>query len=154
MLSLELCFIFVPHETFKKSLDELMNCCKHNTGMKLSKTLQLSLKKFAYKSAYLKGAIFGFGENTEAETETVLKISSLSNEEINAMDKNKVQVHNIRQERSESFFNHEISIHSKRNVDSASRQMVLNKFHDIRVSSRSFRTLSQPANEIKVLIWD
>ena len=88
------------------------------------------------------------------ETGTVLKMSGLSNEEINVMDKNKVQVHNIGEERSVGFFNHEISeisIHGKCNVNSASRKMVMNKSHKVMGSSRSFRTFLQPANEIKVL---
>ena len=48
-------------------------------------------------------------EKTQAETGTVCKISSFSNEEINVMDKNKVQVNNIGNERSVSFFTYEIS---------------------------------------------
>ena len=77
-------------------------------------------------------------KKTQAETGTVCKISSFSNEEINVMDKNKVQVNNIGNERSVSFFTYEISIRGKRKVDSASRKMVLNKSHDIMGSSRSF----------------
>ena len=73
------------------------------------------------------------------------------NEEINVIDKNKVQVHNTGEKRSVDFFNHEIIIRGKRNVDSASREMVLNKSHDIMGSSRSFKAFAQPANEIKFI---
>ena len=50
------------------------------------------------------------------------------------------------QERREvvGFFNPEISIHSKHNVGSPSRKMVLKKTHDIKGSSRSIRTFLQP----------
>ena len=67
------------------------------------------------------------------------------------IDKNKVQVHNIGEERSVGFFNHEISICGKRNVDPASRKMALNKSHGIMGSPKSFKTFLQSAKEIKVL---
>ena len=67
------------------------------------------------------------------------------------IDKNKVQVHNIGEERSVGFFNHQISICGKRNVDPASRKMALNKSHGIMGSPKSFKTFSQSAKEIKVL---
>ena len=62
-----------------------------------------------------------------------------------------MQVHNIGEEKSVGFFNHEISICSKRSVDSASRKMVLNMSHNIIGCSRSFRTFSRPGNQIKVV---
>lgn len=97
---------------------------------------------------YQKSAIFGFGEKAETQKETVLKISSLSNKEINVMDKNKVQVHNKEEERSVGFFNHDISICGKLNADSVSTKMVFNTSHNIMGSSRSFRTFSWPANQM------
>ena len=60
-------------------------------------------------------------------------------------------MHNIGEERSVRFFNHEICIRGKKNVESASRKMVLNKSYDIMSSARSFRPFLPQANEIKLL---
>ena len=82
MLSSEQCFNFVSKDVFKKSvldkvmLDELLSCCKQYPR-EIEQILQLSLKKFAHSFAYQKGAIFGFGENADDDTGSVLKISAL-----------------------------------------------------------------------------
>ena len=115
MLSFEQCFHFVLHEIFKILLpdkfilDELINCCKQYSH-DVKEILQLSLKMFTYGFTYQKAAIFKLGKNAEAGTGTVLKISSLSNEETNVMDENKVQVHNVGDERGVDIFNHDISV--------------------------------------------
>ena len=62
-----------------------MDCCKQYPR-EIEQILQLSLKKFAYGFSYQKGAIFGFGENADANTGSVLKISTLSKEEIEEID--------------------------------------------------------------------
>ena len=78
MLSLEPCFNFEPHGIFQKSLpdkvihDELMKCCKRYSH-EVKQILQLSLKKFAYRFAYQKGAIIGFGEKLRLKLELFLR---------------------------------------------------------------------------------
>ena len=67
------------------------------------------------------------------------------------MDRNKVQVHNIGEERSVGFFNYEIGIWGKKNIESASRKMVLNKSHDLLNRAASFRRFLPQAKEIKEL---
>ena len=72
----------------------------------------LSLKKFAQGFSHQKGAIFDFGEKANDDTGSVLKLSTLNEDEVEKM--NKVQVHNIGKERSVGFFNYEIGFRGKK----------------------------------------
>ena len=111
----------------------------------------LSLKKFAKGFAYQKGAIFGFGDQADDDTGCVLKISSLTPNEIENL--NTVQTHNIGEERSVGFFNYEIGLRGKKNVDAVSRKMILNKSKDLLSDGKKgeFRKYRKQAKEIKEL---
>ena len=68
--------------------------------------------KFVQGFWHQKGAIFGFGEKVNDDTGSVLKLSTLNEDEVEKM--NEVQVHNIGEERSVRFFNYEIGIRDKK----------------------------------------
>ena len=74
-----------------------MNCAIENYSHEIAQLLTLSLKKFAAGFALQKGAIFGFGDNAEKDTGTVLKISNLNDVEMKELDN--AQVHNLSEER-------------------------------------------------------
>ena len=112
----------------------------------------LSLKKFAQGFALQKGRIFGFGENANDDTGSVLKISALSAAELEEIDQNKIQVHNIGEERSVGLFNYEIGIRDKKNIEAASRKMILSKASDLlKKESCSLHRMRSQAKEIKEL---
>ena len=77
------------------------------------------MRKVAKCFAHEKGAIFGFSNQADDDTGSVPKISSLDNDEID--DLNNVQTPNIGEEKSVVFFNYEIGIRAKINVEAASR---------------------------------
>lgn len=82
--------------------------------------LKICLGEFASGFSHQKGAPFAFSSLKNNNTGTILSISNLTNEELTPTDK--VQVHNINQERSVEFINCEIDIHSKKNSDSVSKK--------------------------------
>ncbi|CAL4248580.1 unnamed protein product [Meganyctiphanes norvegica] len=55
--------------------------------------IKLILVKFADGFAHQKGAIFGFGNQKDDDTKSVLKISNLDQDSLNKL--NKVQIHNL-----------------------------------------------------------
>ena len=82
--------------------------------------LSISLQKFAKGFSHQKGAIFGFGENSNNDTGSVvrisrlLRISRLGETEIEHRSQSKVPVHNVGKERNVGFFNYEIEFRGKK----------------------------------------
>ena len=157
MMKYAQCFNFVSEAIFKKALpnkailDELFGCCQRYPT-EVEQILLLSLKKFAQGFALQKGRIFGFGENANDDTGSVLKISALSAAELEEIDQNKVQVHNIGEERSVGLFIYEIGIRGKKNIEAASRKMILRKASDLlKKESCSLHRMRSQAKEIKEL---
>ena len=108
------------------------------------------LKIFADGFEYQEGAILGFGERKDADTGTVTKISTLSEEKMEILDN--VQTHNLGQERNVGFVNYELGIRGKHNLEAASRKMVLNKSADlISHSGSQYKKFRKQAAEIKEL---
>ena len=75
------------------------------THVKSNKYCQSVFKSLLKVFSIKKGAIFGFGEQVNDDTGSVLKISELDEKKIEDMNQSKVPVHNIGEERSEGFFN-------------------------------------------------
>lgn len=92
-----------------------------------------------------RGAMFGFGPKAKYDTGKILK-----NEE-NRRKLNQAPVHNLNEERSVGFINHEIQIRGKRELESASRKLVLNKSINILVKfySNELKKKVKPAKKIK-----
>ena len=120
---------------------------EHST--EVVRLLKICLAEFAAGFALQKGAIFGFGEEANDDTGTVLKISNVSKEQLDVLDK--VQTHNLGEERSVGFVNYEIGIRGKGNLNCVSTKMVLNKSFDLLKSKGvpKFKKISPIVREIK-----
>ena len=82
---------------------------------------------FAEGFDYQKGAIFRLGPSSNMETNSVLKITNVDDETLDKMGKF-VPVHNLGEERNVGMVNYEIDICGKRNLASASRKIVINRY--------------------------
>ncbi len=111
--------------------------------------LKVLLPRLAEGFSIQRGAIFGFGPNSNDETGTLLKVSSAS--EAKRQKLNKAPIHNVSEERSVGFINYELSIRGKRFLESASKKMVLNKSIDILEQSNpnDFKKFIKPSKEVK-----
>ena len=108
--------------------------------------VKLFLTTFAEGLSIQKGAIFGFGPKSDDDTGTLLKISS-----VEIFEKlNKVEIHNLGEERSVGYINYELQIRGKANLECASKQMILNKGRDL-IKSQDLSKLKKPAQKIKEL---
>ena len=147
---------FISPDVFKESLPD-KNLLDHLSSMMVSyksditKFLDIALQLFAEGFSLQRGAIFGFGPAKDNSTDTVLKICSLSADEVLKMDQSKVQVHNLGEENTVGCVNYEIGIRGKSNLESASRKIVLNKCSDLlkKVDLKKLRTYRKEALEIK-----
>ena len=153
LMTLDQRFFFVDKETFKKSLSDLELLGSLENAIQLypseiKQMMSLALKKFARGFDIQRGAIFGFGDNAKKDTGPILEIRSLNGSEIDKLDN--APVHNLAEERSVGFLNHEISIRGKRNLEAASKKMVLNKSADLVFNnSGDFRKFTERAKQIK-----
>ena len=149
---------FVTPEIFAASLPEKclldkLSLTLDSYSAQISKFLEIAIKMFADGISLQKGAIFGFGPNKDEDTGTVLKLSSLSQEEVQKMDDGKVQVHNLGEERTVGCFNYEISIRGKSNLETASRNIVLNRSADLiaKVDPTTIKSFRKQTKEVKKL---
>ena len=60
-----------------------------------------------------------------------MKTSQLEQTEIEQINQSNVPIYNIGEERNVGFSNYEIGIREKKNVESASQKMILNKSRDL-----------------------
>ena len=101
-----------------------------------------------------RGAIFGFGPNADDDTKTLLKVSSVSQQK-----KQKLQqapVHNLNEERSVGSVNYEIQIRGKKNLNSVSKKIIINKGKDLleAVNPNDMKKFRKAAAAIKELKLD
>ena len=125
---------FVCPDLFKQSLPsqtllDSLKVCMMEYPQEIEKIMSLALKEFASGFSHQKGAIFGFGPTAAEDTGHVLKISTLSEDEMKVLDK--VMVHNIGEERNVGLCNFEVSLRGKENLTSVSRKMILNRSADL-----------------------
>ena len=98
-----------------------------------------------------KGSIFDFRTHAEDEPEYVFKISSAIQ---NVEDKlEKALVYNLAEERSVGSFNNEIKMRGKRNIESASRKLVLNKPFDLveKEEAANYLKYKKPSQDVSAL---
>ena len=88
--------------------------------------LRIILPMFADGFSVQHGKIFGFGPNSEDDTENLLKISSVSGAKKQKLDK--APVTNFSEERSVEYINYELkSIRGRKELESASKKMTIKK---------------------------
>ena len=70
------------------------------------------------------------------------------------LELNKAPVHNLSQERSVGSINNELKVRGKRNIESESRKLILNKLFDLleKRPANDYRTFRKPSEEVKTLI--
>ena len=101
-----------------------------------------------------RGAIFGFGTHANDDTGSLFKVAEATDEEMKELDH--TNVHNLAEERSVGSINNEIKIRGKRNLESASRKLVLNKSFDLieRAEPKKYLDFRKPAQDITLLKKD
>ena len=92
---------------------------------------------------YKRGAIFGFGPSANDSTGNVLKISEVEGNKRRKL--NQTSVHNLNEERSVGFIGYEIQIRGKKDLESASKKMIINKSSD----PSKLKDFVMPARRIK-----
>ena len=97
----------------------------HNS--EITRLMKLMTLKIADGLYVQRGAVFGFRAHAD-DTESLVKVANATEKEMEEL--NKTTVHNLAEERSVGSINNELKIRGKRNLESVSRKLVLNKsFH-------------------------
>lgn len=158
LLELTKVFTFVTDDVFKKSLPEesLLETLQKTIvayRSEIETMVDILLKKFADGISTQRGAIFGFGPNADVDTGPLLKIFTVSEEEM--VDLDKVPIDNLSSERSVGFFGYELGIRGKLNFDKCSRMMTINKSFELLHDSH-YKKFKKQAEEIQDLKrgWD
>ena len=98
----------------------------HNS--EITRLMKLMTLKIADGFDVQRGAVFGFGTHADDDTGSLVKVANATEKEMEEL--NKTTVHNLAEERSVGSINDELKIRGKRNLESVSRKLVLNKsFH-------------------------
>ena len=77
------------------------------------------LKAFSHGLAVQKGDTFGFGPTADVDTGSLLKISTISNEMMEKLEK--IPIHNLAEEHSAKLFNYGIQIRGKNNLSTVKK---------------------------------
>ena len=150
-------FHFVSKEMFTSGLPDnevcsIINECAEEHKDDIAQLMRMMISKIADGFDLQRGAVFGFGTHANDDTGTLFKVATATDEEKEELDH--TSVHNLGEERSVGSINNEIKIRGKRNLESASRKIVLNKSIDL-IENReakeflSFRKASQGITKLK-----
>ena len=135
----------LPKDCIKESIDE----CITQYRQYIEQLVDMFIKNFSEGLSQQKGAIFGFGPDAEKGTVNLLKIATVSESEMEKLDK--VPVHNLGEERSIGFVNFELHIRGRQNLECVSKKMVLNKSSDIlqKMDKTRLYMFRKPSEDIK-----
>ena len=149
-------FRFVSKEMFESCAPEKEVCCVIDECVKVYKDqivalMKMMISKIADGFDLQRGAIFGFGTHANDDTGSLLKVADATEKEKQELDS--TNVHNLGEERSVGSINNEIKIRGKRNLESASRKLVLNKSFDLinKEESKKYLSFRKPAQDITKL---
>ena len=124
--------------------------------VEITKIVSMALKMFAEGLSIQKGAIFGFGPKAEDDTGKKLKICKVKDDVLQKLDDH-VQTSNIGEERNVEIFTYEVAIRGKKNLESASRKVLLNRSKDLlEEKPNEYRKFRKEANIVKEIRneWD
>ena len=112
-------FFFIPEATFQKLkpptiLLETLQTYINLYANEVTVLVRILLKMFADGFEHQKGVIFGFRKSAIRETDKIV-----------------VKICNMEEERNVGMINYELPIRGKRNLDSVSRKLVLNRSADL-----------------------
>ena len=150
-------FKFVTEEMFLSGVPDddvcsTINECAVQHREEIVELMRMIISKIADGFDLQRGAVFGFGTHANDDTGTLFKVSSATDKEKEELEL--TSVHNLGEERSVGSINNEIRIRGKRNLESASRKLVLNKSFDLIEASNAeeflkFRKPAKGINELK-----
>ena len=152
-------FHFVTKEMFTSGLPDNEVCsiideCAKEHKDEIVELMKMMISKIADGFDLQRGAIFGFGTHANDDTGTLFKVANATEEEKEELDH--TSVHNLGEERSVGSINYEIKIRGKRNLESASRKIVLNKSIDLieAKEAEEFLSFRKPSQGIAILKKD
>lgn len=147
---------FVSPEIFKSCIPDKAICKAIDESIQMYSDqivplMKLIVSKIADGFDVQRGAIFGFGTHANDDTGSVFNVSKATEDEMKELDK--TSVHNLSEERSVGSVNNELRIRGKRNLESVSRKLVLNKSFDLieKKSPEEYRRFRKPAQAITSL---
>ena len=145
---------FSTSDQFEKSLpkecllDKVIEIAEeYNTSV--INIMEIILRKFKDGFSHQKGAIFGFGTQKDDDTKTVLKISNLDPDSMEKL--NQAPIHNLGEERAVGMINYELQIRGKSFLETSSRNLILNKSHDLIKNNSDFKLFKKEKEVIAVL---
>ena len=120
----------------------------HNS--EITRLMKLMTLKIADGFDVQRGAVFGFGAHAD-DTGSLVKVANATEKEMEEL--NKTTVHNLAEERSVGSINNELKIRGKRNLESVSRKLVLNKSFDLleEKPAKDYIKFRKPAQAINAL---
>ena len=124
-ISKEIFLTCAPDKAVLDSIDE----CTKSYGNQIVPLMKLMISKIADFFDVQRGAIFGFGTHADDDTGPLLKVADATAAEMTELDR--TTVHNLAEERSVGSISNGLKIRGKRNLESASRKLVLNKSFDL-----------------------
>ena len=149
-------FHFVSKEMFEscapdKEVSAIINECAKVYKDQIVALIKMMLSKIADGFDLQRGAVFGFGTHANDDTGPLLKVADVTGKEKEDLDC--TNVHNLGEERSVGSINNEIKIRGKRNLESASRKLVLNKSFDLiqGTDPKKYLSFRKPAQDIAKL---
>ena len=147
---------FFSQDRFKKLLPksfllESLTGCISQYKKQVQHFLSICITRLAESFELQQGAIFGFGKFADDETNKVPKISTLKSSK--RLKLNQALVHNLNEERSVGWVNHEINIRGKKHLELVSRKMVINKSVNLlhKTDLVELKKYIKPATDIKEL---
>ena len=153
LLSTEKVLSFTSSSVFhnslpKKCLLENLKSIINEYQEPIADILKIALGMFADGFAVQKGALFGFGPQALDTTGTKLKISTASPCIKRKLDSGYVPLHNLAEERNVGLTNYELDIRGKKNLESVSKKIVLNRSIDLIENADDFRAYRKTASII------
>ena len=149
-------FHFVSKETFEMCLPgeevcSLLDECATEHQDQIIALINMMTAKIADGFDLQRGAVFGFGTHADDDKGSLFKISEATPREKDDLEK--ATVHNLREERNVGSINNELKIRGKRNLESASRKLVLNKSFDLvmKADPKKYLSFRKPAQNIAKL---
>ena len=132
----------------KECLLESVDGCITLYNKEVLKLMTIFIPHLAEGFATQSGAIFGFGDQAEQDTCYILKISSA--DDAKRCKLNQAPIHNLH-EASVGWVNQELTIRSKKHLESVSQKLIINKGIDLlsNASTHNLKEFRKPAKEIE-----
>lgn len=147
-------FKFVNNNIFKITLpkqvvrDSIKSCVSEYSA-EIINVLNILLPNMAKGFSTQKGALFAFGPNADNDTNTLFKVGTATESDLEKL--NKASTTNLGEERSVGMLNYELKIRGKANFEAASRKVLLHKSFDLMIKKNTtdYKKFRKPAKEVQ-----